>query len=125
MLRLLTKVFGWVSGGGLNNLASELRQAHADRLAAENDEAKILAEERMDLALRRVEAQTKGAGSWWPKVVRAGFALPFIVYINKLVIWDKVLARGTTDPLSPFLESAFLVVLAFYFLDNTIKLARS
>lgn len=119
------KLVGWFVGGGAASIAAEIRGARADQLAAENDEARIEAEERMDLALRRLEAQNGGPQNGWAKLVRASFAFPFVIYINKLVLWDKVLGLGTTDPLSEFLQGAFLVVLAFYFLDNTIKLARN
>lgn len=121
---LWAKLVGWFVGGGFNSLAGELRQAQKDRLEAANDAERLRAEERMDLALRRVEAQTRGAGTFTAKTARFLFALPFIIYVNKIVLWDKVLGLGATDTLSPFLEGIAWTVIGFYFLDNTLRLAR-
>lgn len=53
--------------------------------------------------------------------VRIGFALPFVLYINKLIIWDKVLGWGATDPLSDDLTQIMLVVLGGYFIDTVVR----
>ena len=119
---VLSLLFGKKGGGGL---AAELRKAHEASLKADTDEAKLEAEQKMQLVAMRVEAQTRGAGSRTAKFVRASFALPFAVYVNKIVLYDKVLKLGTTDPLGAFLEGAFLIVLTFYFLDASIKHFRS
>lgn len=119
------KLIAWITGGGVKGLASELRQAHKDRLDAANDADRVAADERMNLVMSRVEAQTRGAGSAWAKIMRAAFALPFVIYIAKLVVWDKVLGWGTTDPLSPYLEGISWTIITFYFLDNTVRLIRS
>ena len=118
-------IIAWFTGGGFKSIASELRQARADVLAAENNEQRIAAEERMNLALHRVGAQTQGAGNWAAKAMRALFALPVAVYNAKLFLWDKAFGWGTTDSLSPYLENVAWTVIAFYFLDNTIRLARN
>lgn len=121
---MIGTILSWLTGGGLSGLAGEIRQAHKDKLEAANDSERIAAEERMDLALRRVEAQTKGAGSWMAKTMRAGFAIPFILYNAKLIVWDKMLGLGSTDALSPYLETVGWIVIGFYFFDNTLRLAR-
>lgn len=119
-----SRLIGWFVGGGGKGLAAEIRQAHKDRLDAKNDAARLAAEERMNLVASRVEAQTRGAGSFSAKIMRAGFALPFLLYNGKLVIWDKMLGLGATDPLSPYLENVAWTIIAFYFLDNTIRFVR-
>ena len=53
--------------------------------------------------------------------VRVGLAFPFVVYINKLVLWDKVLELGVTDKLSPELSQIMMIVLAGYFVDVAVK----
>ena len=46
----------------------------------------------------------------------AGFALPFVIYNAKLVLWDKVLGLGSTDGLSAELFQVELACIGFYFL---------
>ena len=120
----VTKILGWVAGDGLNSIATEIRKAHADRLAAKNDAERLKSEERMDTALRRVEAQNQGPGAFWAKVMRASFAIPIVLYNAKIVVWDKIMGYGATDPLGGYMETVAWIVIGFYFLDNSVRLAR-
>lgn len=124
-MNLWGKLAKWFIGGGAKGIASEIRQAHADRLKADTDKEKLAADERMHQVAMRVEAQTRGSGAFSAKFVRACFAAPFIIYNAKLVLWDKVLGLGATDGLSPYLENVAWTVITFYFLDNTIRMARN
>lgn len=51
-------------------------------------------------------------------MIRLGFALPFIIYNLKLVLWDKVFGLGATDPLSEHLMTVELACIGFYFLHS-------
>jgi hypothetical protein len=37
------------------------------------------------------------------------------IYLGKLLIWDKVLGLGTTDPLAGFASTTSNLIVAFYF----------
>ena len=121
MLQALLRFF---AGGGATGLAAEFRQAAKDRLDAANDKERLQAEERMQRVAEIVEAQTQGAGSWMAKVVRASYAIPFVLYNAKLIVWDKMLGLGATDPLGPYLEKTGWIVVSFYFVDNSIRFLR-
>lgn len=118
------KLVSWFVGGGASGLATELRLARKDVLDAKNDRERLKAEERMYRVEARVAAQTSGAGTWSAKSVRAAFAAPYILYNGKLIIWDKMLGLGTTDPLSFYLEGVGWTIIGFYFLDNTLRQIR-
>lgn len=112
------------TGGGANGIANQLRQAHKDTLDAENDEDRIAAQERSDTLLTRMEAQTRGEASWLPKLVRACWAAPFIVYTGKIIIYDKVLGLGVTDGLGQYEQTLGLMIAGFFFLDATVHKIR-
>lgn len=117
-------VLAWLARGGLGGIANELRQAQKDRLDAANDANRLAAEKHIATIEARMEAQTRGEATWLPKLVRGMFALPFIIYLNKIIVWDKVLGWGVTDDLSDNAWRIFTVVVTFYFLDSTIKKVR-
>lgn len=96
--------------------------AHEARLRADTDEKKLEADKAMHLVSQRVAAQS--ADNIWARIMRALFALPFAIYIGKLVLWDKVLGLGATDNLSPELWNIAWTVIGFYFLDNTLRRIR-
>lgn len=121
---MIGAVLSWLVGGGIKAIGSELRQARLDQLNADNDEQRIAAEVRQqELEAQRsviLAAQSDRFERW----VRIGFALPFLVYLWKLLLWDKVLGLGVTDPLSPMLTEVFWIVLAGFFLVSTAKIIR-
>lgn len=109
----------WLSAGGwaLKQLNSAIQRrddakTEATRIAAEADVARIRA---------RMEAQTQGLWSWLPKLIQAMFALPFLIYLWKLIIWDKVLGWGVTDPIGTYELQVSAIVIGFYFLTSSIN----
>ncbi len=121
-MKVLKLILGFFTGGGATGLAAEIRQARKDQLDANTDKRKLAADERMHQLATQAMAQTTGSATWLPKIMRGLLALPFWVYVWKLVVWDKVLKLGTTDNLSPELWRIFIVIVTFYFLDNTLKM---
>ncbi len=82
---------------------------------AGNDREKIAADERVrTLELKRDSLVLDP----WAPLVRLGFALPFVIYNIKLVLWDKLLGWGVTDPLSDHLMTVQLAAIGFYFLHS-------
>jgi hypothetical protein len=53
------------------------------------------------------------------------FAAKFIIYVWKVVVWDKVLGLGTTDALSGDMSQWAMAVVTAYFGGRTLeKVAR-
>lgn len=112
MLAFLTRFLG-------SGIAGELRRAYEARLAAANDKERIEA----DKTIAQLEARQAVliAGGRITAFVQAAFAAPFCIYIWKLVVFDKVLAMGATDDLSPALWQVCMLILGFYFAGAMIR----
>ena len=93
----------------------------------------------VELALAEIQAEISARsaakeiiiaeqGRWYTAVIRPLFALPFVIFAWKVVVWDKVLAWGTTDPIDPNMWSVFLAVIGSYFglaaIDRIAKVFR-
>ncbi len=115
---MFATLFKWLTGGGFSGIASELRQAHADKLNAQTDEQKLTADVTINQLEARQNAMIKGQGSWISKAVQAAWATPFIVYNAKVIVWDKVLGLGVTDPLGQFEQNLGMIIVGFYFLTT-------
>lgn len=116
MIKLLLSLFG----GGI---PAQLRQAYEAKLAAANDAERIAAE----VQIARLEARqaSHAIGGRWITLIQIAWALPFVIYNAKLILWDKVLGWGVTDPLSPELYMLQNVIVGFFFVTTTIRgLAR-
>jgi hypothetical protein len=97
-----------------------LIDAYQAKLKAGNVDARIAA----DLAANEIAAQTSETnavfqyrvaelGRWYEPDKLMGFSVA--LYFGKLLVWDKVLGLGTTDPLAGFASATSNLVVSFYF----------
>ena len=117
---------GSLVAGFLNPIAKitgQLSNAKIAAIGAKTEEERIAANERVATlqAKRDLMVSQPPAGKLIDAMVRLSFALPFIVYNGKLLIWDKVMARGATDGLSAELLHIEMIIVGFYFLHWLTK----
>lgn len=97
-----------------------LIDAYQAKLKAGNVDNKIAA----DLAAGEIAAQVSETnaimqyriaeiGHWYEPDKLMGYAVT--IYFGKLLIWDKVLGLGSTDPLAGFAAITANLVVSFYF----------
>ncbi len=102
----------------LTRVAKALVEAKAKQADAQTEQQRIEAE----VAITQLEArqtvliaeQANRATRW----IRPAFALPFVVYNFKVVVWDKVLGLGTTDVLSDQFWQLQMIVFGAYFVTR-------
>lgn len=97
-----------------------LIEAYQAKLKAGNVDAKIAADlAAAEIAAQQLEIQQttalKIAEIGHPWEIEKLFAYVTLVYYAKLLIWDKVLGLGSTDPLSGWALIAANLVISFYF----------
>lgn len=97
-----------------------LIDAYNAKLKAGTADAKIAA----DLAATEIAAQVSESnailqyrsaeiGHWWEPDKLMGYFVA--VYFGKLLVWDKVMGLGTTEPLAGFASVTANLVVSFYF----------
>ena len=116
---MLAWLISFVTGGGLASITGQIADAYKAKQNALTDAAKIEADAQISTleAQRDVlvaEVASGGLQSW----IRPLFALPFVIYDFKIVVWDKVLGWGVTDPLSADLVRIEMIVITAYFLSR-------
>ena len=81
-------------------------EAYKAKLSEENSEGQMAA----DLAAKAIEAEiearksadalmTAEQGRWYTAIIRPLLALPVVIFMWKVIVWDKVLGLGSTDAL--------------------------
>lgn len=86
----------------------------------------------VDLAKKEIEAEIAARananaiilaeqGTMFTRLPRAIVQYSFAIFIAKVVVWDKVLALGSTDPLSADIASWAGMVMAMWFGGRTIE----
>tara|TARA_R110002126_G_scaffold256585_5_gene399605 strand:- start:813 stop:1199 length:387 start_codon:yes stop_codon:yes gene_type:complete len=126
---MLTQIFGTISGslfkamsgGALKAIGGQLNQAYQAKLNAQNDTQRIDADKRIATLHAQQTVFIAEQGSKITRWIRPAFALPFVVYNFKIIIWDKVLNQGTTDALSPEFWQLQMIVFGAYFLTRPFE----
>jgi hypothetical protein len=97
-----------------------LIDAYKARLAAGNTSEKIASDTAAgEMAVQTVEIKAQAdyriaaLGYWYEPDKIMGYAVA--VYVAKLLIWDKVLGLGTTDPLVGWIEITANLIVGSYF----------
>ena len=115
---------GQIVGGLIDGYKAKLAAGNtSDRIAAELAQRELAAESReRELATQVILAEQ---GRWYTALPRPLFAFAFVIYVWKVVVWDKVLGWGVTDPLSAELSQWALIILTAYFGGRSLeKVAR-
>ena len=97
-----------------------LIDAYQQKLKSANTDAKIAA----DLAATEIAAQTAETntqtqyrisefGRWYEPDKLMGYFVA--IYFGKLLVWDKVLMLGSTDPLAGWAATTANLIVIFYF----------
>src|SRR5438046_2067131 len=100
---MFSVVLGWLGNLLGGPFARAAVDAYRAKLTAENASEKIAA----DLAARELSVEQRERelatdvlaaeqGRWYTALPRPLFASAFIIYVWKVVVWDKVLDLGTT-----------------------------
>lgn len=122
---ILAGLFSSLLGGGLTAITGQIADAYKEHEAALTNDAKIEAQARIaTLEAKRDVMIAESRSSPINAIVRAAFAIPVAAYYAKIFLWDKVLAWGTTDPLSDDLQWTARVVIGFYFLYEATRAVR-
>jgi hypothetical protein len=121
-------VLGWLGNLLGGPFAKAALEAYRAKLTAENTSEKIAA----DLAVREMSVEQRERelatevlvaeqGRWYTALPRPLFAFAFIIYVWKVVVWDKVLGLGTTDGLSGDVSQWDMIVLTAYFGGRSLE----
>ncbi len=125
MWGLIAKLIGGpVVNGLINGYKAKLEAGNtSERLAADLAGRELQVEQReRELATQVIIAEQ---GRWYTALPRPLFAFAFVIYVWKVVVWDKVLGFGVTDPLSSELSQWALIILTAYFGGRSLeKVAR-
>ena len=129
---MFATVLGWLGNLLGGPFAKAAVDAYRAKLTAENTSEKIAA----DLAARELEVEARERalaaqvviaeqGRWYTALPRPLFAFAFIIYVWKVVVWDRVLSLGSTAALSGDVAQWAMIVLTAYFGGRSLeKVAR-
>src|SRR5581483_5025999 len=130
--RRRASMWTWVASLIGGPVITGLINAYKAKLDAANTQDRIAA----DLAAKEIEAEIAARahasriiiaeqGRWYTAIIRPLLAMPIIIYLWKVIVWDKVLGLGTTDPITGTIADWTGMILTAYVGGRSIeKVAR-
>ncbi len=125
-------MWSWITSLIGGPVIAGLINAYKAKLDASNTRDRIAA----DLAVKEIEAEIEARkqssaiiiaeqGRWYTAIIRPLLAAPVIIYLWKVIVWDKVLHLGTTDPITGMIADwAGMIVTAYVGGRSIEKVAR-
>lgn len=111
-MTIISFLGGPVIKGLIDAYNAHLKAATDDKAIAADLAGKEIATQQVE-----IQAQTRyriaEIGRWYEPDKIMGYCVAF--YFGKLLIWDKVLGLGSTDPLAGFAATTANLIVAFYF----------
>ena len=115
---LLAKLLSWMFSGGINAIGDQLNKAYITKLTSKSEREKLQAQVEMEILSMQLAALKVDQKNWITRWIRPAFALPFVIYDFKIIVWDKVLGWGTTEQLPTEFWHLQMVVFTAYFLTR-------
>ena len=125
-------MLGWLASLIGGPILNGLIESYKARLDATNSRDHIAA----DLAAKEIEAEIAARqqataliiaeqGRWYTAIIRPLLAMPIIIYFWKVIVWDKVLRLGMTEPLTGMVSDWAGMIITAYVGGRTVeKVAR-
>ena len=118
---MISTILGWLGGGAISSIGEHLTRAYEAKIAASNNAQRIKADKLIAQLEARREVLLAEQRSWLTAWIRPLFALPFVIYLWKIIVWDRVLGLGTTHDLSQTQYQLMMIVFGAYFLTRGIE----
>ena len=97
----------WLASFLTPHIVGGFIDAYKAKLAATNTEGAQAADLAKAALLAEIEARKSAdtiiiaeQGRWWTAIIRPLLAAPVVIFLWKVIVWDKVLGLGSTDPLT-------------------------
>jgi hypothetical protein len=125
---MFATILGWLGNLLGGPFAKAAVDAYRAKLTAENTSEKIaadLAARELGVEQRERELATQAViaeqGRWFTALPRPLFAFAFVIYVWKVVVWDRVLGFGSTAALTGDVAQWAMIVLTAYFGGRSIE----
>lgn len=118
MIQFFGPILNFLGGGIVGQIGKELNQAHQASLNAKNNSERINSDNLIAGLTAKRDVLKAEARDSINRLARVGLALPFGLYLWKIIVYDKMMGMGATDNLPDELWYLMGVVFSFYFVSD-------
>lgn len=111
---------GWLVDP-IAKVAREIGKTIVAKENAQTEQERIAADERLGMLNAKRDVLIAEQTNPITRIIRPLFALPFVLYVWKVIVWDNLLGWGVTDSLSADMTNLMMIIVGAYFLDRTVQ----
>jgi len=121
----MTWLLNLISGGIIGKIGAQINEYREISLKAQNDGERIKADRAANVLQAQKEVMVAESRSNWNIVARVFAGLPLMLFVWKVIVWDKLLGLGVTDALDPKMWNLLYLVYSFYFVNEIANLVTT
>lgn len=134
---MLSWLFNLLSGGLFNSISTtitNITKAISDEKIAQINATTDVEKAQISAKIGQLESQrdvliadSQSKQGWIDPTIRVLLTLPVVVYLNKFIVWDKVVGSWpnfSTDSLGVPGTYLLMAILGFFFLYSTAKIFK-
>lgn len=117
-----------ILGGGLAGIGKIATDLYGKKLGAEGATQTVVSNlVGREIALAQREAELNAQvviaeqGNWITRWVRPAWAMPYVIWTWKVVVWDITLGMGSTPELKGFVATLGVTIAASYFGGRSVE----
>lgn len=129
---MLFKLGAWLLSFVSSGTVGRMLDTSDKRADARTESERLRTEVTKEAIRAEVEAQKAGRdiliaeqGRWYTAIIRPLLALPVIIFFWKVIVWDKVLGWGSTEPLTGAAAEWAGAIVTTYVGGRTVEKAAS
>ena len=114
-------LINFLTGSAMSSITTQLKEAYKMRLDAQTNEQKLEADKYIAQLQAQQQVLLAEQGRWYTAWIRPLIALPVVLYVWKLIVWDTMLQWGVTPNPGDFVNWIVLTVIGAYFLTSPFE----
>jgi hypothetical protein len=117
----LGPILNFFANKSIGVITGQLKDAYRMKLEAETSEKKLEADTYIAHLQAQQEVLLTEQGRWLTAWIRPAMALPVVLYMWKLIIWDTLLQWGVTQNPGEFVNWMVVTVIGAYMLTRPFE----
>lgn len=111
----------FLTSSAFTSLSEELRRAYQAKLDADNNSQKIAADELISKLHLQQQLLIVEQKRWYTAWIRPMLALPVVVFVWKIIVWDTVLGLGVTQEPGDLIRWIVLTTIGAFLLTRPFE----
>jgi hypothetical protein len=105
----------------LREISEDIKDLRVKQIEASVDEKKLLNEQILEQLRLRQQVVLQEQGRWYTAWIRPLLAMPVVIFVWKILVWDTVLQMGVTPEPGDLVRWIVITIIGAYMLSRPFE----